>query len=100
MPSLTIPQDTDDFADETRAAVRHIQETRGNMPPPSSYLTYDGKTGELLSDLVEHLRYHTVLDDAETELAIYTAARSGDATTISGTLMHALALKQARVRKL
>ena len=82
MPSLPIPQDTDDFADETRAAVRYIQETRGSMPPPSSYLTYAGKAGELLSDLVEHLRYHTVLDDAETELAICTAARSGDADYI------------------
>ena len=82
MPRLPIPQDTDDFSEETRAAVRHIQETRGSMPPPSSYLTYAGKAGERLSDLVEHLRYHTVLNDAETELAICTAARSGDADYI------------------
>ena len=52
MPSLPIPEDTDDFADETRAAVRHIQETRGSMPLPSIYLTYAGKADELLSDLV------------------------------------------------
>jgi len=52
------------------------------MPPPSSYLTYAGKAGERLSDLVEHLRYRTSLTDAETELAICTAARAGDADYI------------------
>ena len=70
MPRLPFPSDTDDFSDETRAAVRHIQETRGSMPPPSSYLTYAGQAGASLSDLVEHLRYHTSLTPAESELAI------------------------------
>ena len=78
MPRLPIPSDSDGFSEETRAAVRHILETRGGMPPPSSYLTYAGKAGALLSDLVEHLRYHTSLTDAETELAICTAVRAAD----------------------
>ena len=82
MPRLPIPSDTDGFSDETRAAVRHIQQTRKSMPPPSSYLTYAGKAGERLSDLVEHLRYHTSLTDAETELAICTAARAANADYI------------------
>lgn len=79
MPRLPIPSDTESFGEETRAAVRHIQQTRKSMPPPSSYLTYAGQAGGLLSDLVEHLRYHTSLTDAETELAICTAARAADA---------------------
>ncbi len=79
MPRLPIPSDTDEFSDETRAAVRHILETRGNMPPPSSYLTYAGHAGTLLSDLVEHLRYRTTLNQAETELAICTAVRAANA---------------------
>lgn len=37
MPRLPIPSDTDEFSNETRAAVRHIRETRKSMPPPSSY---------------------------------------------------------------
>lgn len=82
MPRLPIPSDTDEFPDETRAAVRHILETRKSMPPPSSYLTYAGKAGELLSDLVDHLRYHTTLTQAETELAICTAARAANANYI------------------
>ena len=39
MPRLPIPSDTEAFAEETRAAVRHILKTRKSMPPPSSYLT-------------------------------------------------------------
>jgi 4-carboxymuconolactone decarboxylase len=82
MPRLPIPSDTDEFPEETRAAVRHILETRKSMPPPSSYLTYAGKAGELLSDLVDHLRYHTTFTQAETELAICTAARAANANYI------------------
>lgn len=82
MPRLPIPADTEEFAEETRAAVRYVLETRGSMPPPSSYLTYAGAAGERLSDLVEHLRYHTSLSDAETELAICTAARAANADYI------------------
>ncbi len=78
MPRLPIPSDTEAFAQETRAAVRHILQTRKSMPPPSSYLTYAGQAGALLSDLVEHLRYHTSLTEAETELAICTAARAAN----------------------
>ena len=82
MPRLPFPADTDEFSDETRAAVRHIQETRGSMPPPSSYLTYAGAAGERLSDLVEHLRYRTSLTPGESELAICTAARAANADYI------------------
>lgn len=82
MPRLPIPSDTEAFGEETRAAVRYIQQTRKSMPPPSSYLTYAGKAGTLLSDLVEHLRYHTSLSEAETELAICTAARAANADYI------------------
>jgi 4-carboxymuconolactone decarboxylase len=72
---MPLPSDSDEFTPETREAVRHIIETRGNVPPPSGYLTYAGKAGALLSDLVEHLRFHTDLTDAETELAICTSVR-------------------------
>ena len=82
MPRLPIPSDTDAFSDETRAALRHIQETRTSSPPPSIYLTYAGQAGARLSDLVEHLRYHTSLSDAETELAICTSARASNADYI------------------
>ncbi len=82
MPRLPIPSDTDAFTEETRAAVRHILYTRKSMPPPSSYLTYAGKTGARLSDLVDHLRYHTSLSAAESELAICTAARAANADYI------------------
>ncbi|MEM9359034.1 MAG: hypothetical protein AAGB04_22860 [Pseudomonadota bacterium] len=78
MARLPFPADTDAFSEETREAVRHIQSTRGSMPPPSSYLTYAGKAGVLLSDLVEHLRYRTTLTDAEIELAICTSVRATD----------------------
>lgn len=84
MPRLPFPSDSDDFSEETRAAVRHIQETRGSMPPPSSYLTYAGQAGARLSDLVEHLRYHTSLTPAESELAICMAARAANADYIWG----------------
>ncbi len=82
MPRLPIPADTEDFPEETRAAVRHILQTRKSMPPPSSYLTYAGQAGARLSDLVEHLRYNTTLTDAETELAICTAVRTANAPYI------------------
>lgn len=82
MPRLPFPADTDAFPDETRAAVRHILATRKSMPPPSSYLSYAGKAGALLSDLVDHLRYHTSLTGAESELAICVAARAADADFI------------------
>ena len=82
MPRLPIPSDTDEFSNETRAAVRHIRETRKSMPPPSSYLAYAGRAGSLLSDLVDHLRYRTSLTGAETELAICTAARAANADYI------------------
>ena len=82
MPRLPIPSDTEAFSEETRAAVRHILRTRKSMPPPSSYLAYAGKAGQLLSDLVEHLRYHTSLTDAESELAICAAARAANADFI------------------
>jgi 4-carboxymuconolactone decarboxylase len=73
-----MPSDTAQFSEETRAAMRHIRQTRTTIPPPSSYLTYAGKAGALLSDLVEHLRYHTTLTDAETEIAVCTAVRAAD----------------------
>ena len=82
MPRLPIPSDTQAFAEETRAAVRHILQTRKSMPPPSSYLTYAGRAGALLSDLVDHLRYRTSLTAAESELAICTAARVANADYI------------------
>jgi len=82
MPRLPIPSDTEAFSEETRAAVRHILKTRHSMPPPSSYLTYAGQAGALLSDLVDHLRYHTSLTAAETELAICTSARASNADYI------------------
>jgi 4-carboxymuconolactone decarboxylase len=82
MPRLPIPSDTEAFPEETRTAVRHILQTRKSLPPPSSYLTYAGHAGALLSDLVDHLRYHTSLTAAETELAICTAARASNADYI------------------
>ncbi len=82
MPRLPIPTDTEAFSDATRAAIRHVLQTRNSSPPPSSYLTYAGQAGALLSDLVEHLRYRTSLSDAETELAICTAARAANADYI------------------
>jgi len=82
MARLPIPSDTEGFTEETRVAVRHILQTRKSMPPPSSYLAYAGRAGTLLSDLVEHLRYHTSFTAAETELAICTAARAANADYI------------------
>ena len=82
MPRLPIPSDTEAFGDETRAAIRYVKETRKSLPPPSSYLTYAGQAGARLSDLVEHLRYHTSLTQAESELAICTAARAANANYI------------------
>lgn len=78
MPRLPFPADSEEFSDETREAMRHILSTRTTVPPPSSYLTYAGKAGALLSDLVEHLRFHTTLTPAETELAVCTAVRAAD----------------------
>src|SRR5437764_9588546 len=83
MPRLPIPADNDAFPEGTRAAMRHIHATRGGgSPPPSSYMTYAEKSGALLSDLVEHLRYHTSLTDAETELAICISARASNSDYI------------------
>lgn len=82
MPRLPIPSDTDGFTDETRAAAKYIFETRKSMPPPSSYLSYAGQAGARLSDLVEHLRHHTSLTGAESELAICVAARAANADFI------------------
>ncbi len=82
MSRLPMPSDTDAFSEQTRTAVRHILRTRNSMPPPSSYLTYTRQARALLSDLVEHLRYHTSLSEAETELAICTSARASNADYI------------------
>ena len=84
MPRLPIPSDTDAFPEETREAMRHIHATRTTVPPPSSYLTHAGKAGALLSDLVEHMRYHTTLTQEETELAVCTAVRAADVDYIWG----------------
>lgn len=83
MPRMPLPSDSEGFSEETREAVRHIISTRGgNVPPPSGMLTYGGKAGALLSDLVEHLRYHTSLSAANTELAICLSARMSNADYI------------------
>jgi len=83
VPRLPLPADTDAFTEDTRKGVRHILETRkGSLPPPSTYLTYAGEAGGLLSDLVEYLRYHTSMTEAETELAICTSARASNADYI------------------
>ena len=83
MPRLPIPSDSDAFSEGTRAAMRHILATRGGgTPPPSSLMTYAEKAGALLSDLVEHLRYHTSLTNAETELAICLSARASNSDYI------------------
>jgi hypothetical protein len=71
MPRLPRPSDTEAFPEGTRAAVRHILQTRHGMPPPSRDLTYAGQAGALLSDLADHLRSHTSL----------TAARASDAAS-------------------
>jgi 4-carboxymuconolactone decarboxylase len=83
VPRLPVPSDSDDFAEGTRRAIRHILETRGgSVPPPSGFLTYAEDAGALLSDLVDHLRYHTTLTNAETELAICTSARASNSDYI------------------
>ena len=82
MPRLPFPADTDAFSDETRTAVRHILTTRKSSPPPSTYLSYAGQAGVRLSDLLDHLRNHTSLTQAESELAICTAARAANADYI------------------
>ena len=83
MPRLPVPSDSDAFSEGTRAAVRHILDTRGgNVPAPSGLMTYAEKAGALLSDLVEHLRYHTSLTNAETELAICLSARASNSDYI------------------
>jgi len=80
--TITDPDRYNEFSNETRAAVRHICETRKSVPPPSSYLADAGRAGSLLSDLVDHLRHHTSLTSAETELAICTAAKVANADYI------------------
>jgi 4-carboxymuconolactone decarboxylase len=83
LPRMPLPSDSEGFSEETREAVRHIVATRGgSLPPPSGMLTYAGKAGALLSDLVEHLRYHTSLSPANTELAICLSARMSNADYI------------------
>jgi 4-carboxymuconolactone decarboxylase len=83
MPRLPVPSDSDAFSEGTREAVRHILATRGgSVPPPSGLMTYAEKSGALLSDLVEHLRYHTSLTEAETELAICISARASNSDYI------------------
>lgn len=83
MPRLPFPDDTDAFSDETRAAVRHILATRGgNRPPPSTYMSYAGDAGIRFPELLDHLRNHTSLTPAESELAICTAARAANADYI------------------
>ena len=82
MPRLSFPADTDAFPEHTREAVRYIQETRGSLPPPSTYLAYAGEPGKRLADLAACLRFKTSLTDAETELAICAAARAMDADYI------------------
>lgn len=83
MPRLPLPSDSDGFSEGTRRAVKHLLATRGgNVPPPSGYMTYAEQAGALLSDLVEHLRYHTSLTGAETELAICTSARASNSDYI------------------
>lgn len=82
MPRLPFPTDTDAYSDETRAAIRHIFATRKSFPPPSTYLSYAGQAGVRLSDLLDHLRNHTSLKPAESELAICTAARAANADYI------------------
>src|SRR5947208_5205016 len=83
MPRLPVPSDSDAFSEGTRLAIRHVLDTRGsNVPPPSGLMTYAEKAGALLSDLVEHLRYHTSLTNAETELAICISARASNSDYI------------------
>ena len=82
MPRLPFPADTDAFSDETRDAVRYIQETRGSLPPPSTYLAYAGEVAKRLADLSGYLRYKTSFTDAETEIAICAAARAMNADFI------------------
>lgn len=82
MPRLPFPADTDAFSEETRAAMRHILATRKSSPPPSTYLSYAGQAGVRLSDLLDHLRNRTSLTQAESELAICTAARAANADYI------------------
>jgi 4-carboxymuconolactone decarboxylase len=83
MPRLPLPSDSDAFSEGTRRAVRHILDTRGgNVPAPSGMMAYAEKAGALLSDLVEHLRYHTSLANAETELAICISARASNSDYI------------------
>ena len=98
MPRLPFPSDTDDFSDETRSAVRHIQETRGSMPPPSSYLTYAGQAGARLSDLVEYLRYHTSLTPAELN-SQFVPQRALPMPTSFGAHMSDWVCRRAPVRK-
>ena len=81
MPRLPVPSDSDDFSDETRSRPPHPRVPR--QPAAAEHLPdLRGDAGALLSDLVEHLRHHTTLTDAETELAICTSARASNADYI------------------
>jgi 4-carboxymuconolactone decarboxylase len=83
MPRLPVPADSDAFSEGTRRAVKHLLDTRGgSVPAPSGLMTYAEDAGALLSDLVEYLRYHTSLTNAETELAICTSARASNSDYI------------------
>jgi 4-carboxymuconolactone decarboxylase len=84
MPRLPMPSETEGLPEETRAAVRHLLQTRHGMPPPSRDLPYAGRAVALRSDLADHLRSHTSLTAAETELAICTPARASNADDIWG----------------
>src|SRR5262249_51097832 len=97
MPRLPIPSDTEAFSEATRAAVRHILKTRNSMPPPSSYLTYAGQAGALLSDLVDRPPHHPPLPGAERERAIRPSARAPNADYIWNG--HARLALQAGVRE-
>lgn len=82
MARLPLPADTPEFSEDTRAAVRHLIATRGKVVAPSGFLTHAGKAGALMSDLVEHLRYHTGFTQAQAEIAICVAARSANSDYI------------------
>src|SRR5919202_1601275 len=72
------------IADSVRYGGVFRGDTRRRAPHPQDAQRYApaGQAGALLSDLVDHLRYHTSLTGAETELAICTSARASNADYI------------------